>query len=173
VGKDHVQDARITAIGLLSEVFTGLTSRFAAQISEYNLAPIEFEVLIRLSRSPEGRLRMTDLSAQTSLTTSGVTRVVDRLERDSLVCRVACPSDRRSSYAVISATGRERLAAILPGHLDLIDRWFTGLLTPDQLDAMLEALRIIRDAVRPGATAGVTSSQVSVTSSQADVGGAR
>jgi DNA-binding MarR family transcriptional regulator len=152
--KDLVDDPRITAVGLLSEVCSGLVNRFAAQIAEHGLAMIEFEVLIRLSRSPEGQLRMTDLSTQTSLTTSGVTRVVDRLERDGLVRRRACPSDRRSSYTVITRAGRDRLAAVLPGHLDLIEQWFTGLLATEHLDALLGGLRVIRDAVRPGATAG-------------------
>ncbi|GIH13251.1 hypothetical protein Raf01_14230 [Rugosimonospora africana] len=155
MSKDLVKDERITAIGLLSEVFDGLSAQFSGQIAEHGLALIEFEVLIRLARSPERQLRMTDLSAQTSLTTSGVTRVVDRLERDGLVCRTACPTDRRSSYAVLTEAGRERLDAVLPGHLTVIDRWFTGLLTPDQLASMMASLRIIRDAVRPGATAGV------------------
>ncbi len=154
MGNDLVDDRRITAVGLLSEVYTGLSARFATQIAEHGLAPIEFEVLLRLSRSPEGQLRMTDLSTQTTLTTSGVTRVVDRLERDGLVRRTACPSDRRSSYTVITKAGHDRLAAVLPGHLDLIDQWFTGLLAPDQLESLLAGLRVIRDAVRPGATAG-------------------
>jgi DNA-binding MarR family transcriptional regulator len=158
-----VDDERITAIGMLSEVYSGLMGRFSAQIAEHGLALIEFEVLIRLSRSPEGQLRMTDLSTQTSLTTSGVTRVVDRLERDGLVRRTACPSDRRSSYTVITAAGRDRLAAVLPGHLELIDRSFTGLLTPEQLQALLAGLRVIRDAVRPGATAGATAAEAAAT----------
>ena len=147
-------DPRITAIGLFAEAYAGLTARFAAQFAEHRLAPVEFEVLVRLARSPDGHLRMTDLSCQTSLTTSGVTRVIDRLERDGLVCRQACPSDRRSSYAVITAPGRARLDDVLPGHLALIEEWFTGRLQPAQLDALLDALRVVRDAVRPGAVAG-------------------
>src|SRR5258707_12553143 len=113
VGSNLVDDQRITAVGLLSEVYSGLAGGFAAQIGEHGLAIIEFEVLIRLARSPEGQLRMTDLSTQTSLTSSGVTRVVDRLERDGLVCRTACPSDRPSSYAGINWAGRARRPAIL------------------------------------------------------------
>ncbi len=151
---DLTGDPRITAIGLFSEAYAGLTARFAAQLAEHRLAPVEFEVLVRLARSPAGQLRMTDLSCQTSLTTSGVTRVIDRLERDGLVCRQACPSDRRSSYAVITEPGRGRLGDVLPGHLALIEEWFTGRLQPEQLDAMLAALRVVRDAVRPGAEAG-------------------
>ena len=149
-------DTRITAMGLFSEAYAGLVARFAVHFAEHHLAPVEFEVLIRLARSAGGQLRMTDLSCQTSLTTGGVTRVVDRLERDGLVCRQACPSDRRSSYAVVTAAGRARLAEVLPGHLALIEEWFTGRLQPDQLDALLAGLRIVRDAVRPGAEAGTT-----------------
>src|SRR5436305_2688450 len=147
-------DERLTAIGLFAEAFLGLSARFGAQLAEHQLAPVEFEVLLRLARSPQGQLRMTDLSSQTSLTTSGVTRVVDRLERDGLVCREACPSDRRSSYAVITARGRKRMEEVLPGHLALIDEWFTGQLDPEQLDTVLTALRNVRDAVRTFAAVG-------------------
>lgn len=154
VHSEWVDDERITAIGLFSEAYAGLSARFAAQFAEHRLAPVEFEVLLRLARSPGGQLRMTDLSCQTSLTTSGVTRVVDRLERDGLVCRQACPSDRRSWYAVITANGRKRLDGVLPGHLALIDEWFTGRLRPEQLDTVLQAMRTVRDAVRPDAAAG-------------------
>ncbi len=147
-------DPRITAMGLFSEAFVGLNTRLACQIARHGLSMIEFEVLLRLSRSPDGQLRMTDLSSQTSLTASGVTRVIDRLERDGFVARAACPTDRRSLYAVISRAGLERLTAIMPGHLELIDEWFTGQLRPDELDGLLTSLRTVRDAVRPGAEAG-------------------
>jgi DNA-binding MarR family transcriptional regulator len=149
-----LEDPRFTAVGLFTEAFTGLTNRFAAQLEEHRLSAVEFEVLMRLARSPGNRLRMTDLAGQTSLSTSGVTRVVDRMDRDGLVGRQACASDRRSSYAVITESGRARLEEVLPGHLALVQQWFIGQLTPEQLDGMLESLRIIRDAVNPCATAG-------------------
>jgi DNA-binding MarR family transcriptional regulator len=155
VTQDRFDDPRITAAGLFAEAYAGLTARFAAQFAEYRLSTVEFEVLLRLARSPDRQLRMTDLAAQTSLSTSGVTRVVDRLERAGLVCRRSCDTDRRISYTVITDSGLTRLAEVLPGHLDLVERWFTGLLTPRQLEAALGALRTVRDAVRPGATAGV------------------
>jgi DNA-binding MarR family transcriptional regulator len=150
----NFEDPRFTAMGLFAEAFTGLNSRFATQFEQHQLSPVEFEVLMRLARSPGRRLRMTDLAAQTSLSTSGVTRVVDRMDRNSLVRREACPSDRRSSYAVITDGGLARLDETVPGHLELVQQWFVGQLAPDQLTAMLEALRTIRDAVHPCATAG-------------------
>src|SRR5215475_12820130 len=151
---DVFDDPRITAMGLLAETYLGLMTRLGCQVSQHVLSPIEFEVLLRLGRSPQGQLRMTDLAAQTSLTASGVTRVVDRLERDGLVGRTACPTDRRSLYAVVTESGRTRLEAILPDHLKMIDEWFTGRLDAEQLDNLLAGLRIVRDAVRPGAEAG-------------------
>ncbi|AEV81050.2 ykoM-like uncharacterized HTH-type transcriptional regulator [Actinoplanes sp. SE50/110] len=149
-----LDDPRLTAVGLLAEAYTGLMNRLAAQFEEHRLSTVEFEVLMRLARSPGNRLRMTDLAGQTTLSTSGVTRVVDRMERDGLVRREACPSDRRSSYAVITDAGQERLAQVLPGHLELVQRWYVGLLPPEHFTGLLDSLRTIRDAVNPSATAG-------------------
>jgi MarR family transcriptional regulator, 2-MHQ and catechol-resistance regulon repressor len=153
-GPDLSADERLTVLGLLAETFLGLAGRAADQLAEHGMSGVEFEVLLRLSRSPERRLRMSDLSAQTSLTTSGTTRVVDRLCAADLVCRLACPDDRRSTYAVLTDLGQDRLTAALPGHLDLIQRWLVGPLTPHQLEGLVAALRVVRDGVRPGATAG-------------------
>jgi MarR family 2-MHQ and catechol resistance regulon transcriptional repressor len=149
-----LNDPRFTAVGLFAEAYTGLTTRFAAQFEQHRLSSVEFEVLLRLARSPDRRLRMTDLAGQTSLSTSGVTRVVDRMDRDHLIRREACPSDRRSSYAVITDAGLARLDEILPGHLALVQQWFIGQLSPEQLAQLLDSLRTIRDAVNPCATAG-------------------
>ena len=98
---------------------------------------------------------MTDLATQTMLTTSGITRVIDRLERDGLVTRSACPTDRRGSTrpSPRRAGPAERRS---PRHLDLIEKWFTGQLSRASCD-LLASLRMFRDAVRPGATAGAAS----------------
>ncbi|WP_307845174.1 MarR family transcriptional regulator [Planomonospora sp. ID67723] len=147
-------DSRLTAMGLLAEVSSGLSAKTLPTLATAGLSEVDFETLLRLARSPGQRLRMSDLAAQTNLSTSGVTRVVDRLEREGLVVRQACATDRRASYAAITEAGTDRLAAVLPQHLADIETWFTSLLAPEQLSAFLDALRIIRDAVRPCATAG-------------------
>ncbi|HEX9999745.1 MAG TPA: MarR family transcriptional regulator, partial [Actinoplanes sp.] len=76
--------------------------------------------------------------------------------------REACPSDRRSSFAVVTEAGRQRLEEALPGHLALIQEWLIDPLTPGQLAGLQESLRIIRDAVNPCATAGSSESTVDV-----------
>ena len=60
----------------------------------------------------------------------------------------------RGSLAAITKAGIARLDAVLPGHLELVDTWFTSQLDPDELEALLKSLRTVRDAVRPDATAG-------------------
>jgi DNA-binding MarR family transcriptional regulator len=148
-------DPRLTAMGLLAETHAGLQAKFMPALTAAGLSMTDFDVLIRLVRSPGHQLRMTDLASQTALSTSGITRVVDRLEKRGLVRRESCPSDRRGAFAVLTDPGCDVIGPILQTHVRDIDRWFTGLLTPGQLDALLEALRIVRDEVRPGATAGV------------------
>ncbi|MHB1739962.1 MAG: MarR family winged helix-turn-helix transcriptional regulator [Actinomycetes bacterium] len=148
-------DVAITTFGLLMEVRDGLVARLSPQLTEHHLSVIEAEVLVRLLRSPGHRLRMADLAAQVGLTASGLTRVVDRLEQGGLVVRAACPSDRRGTFAQLTAAGRERIGQALPGHLDLIERWFIGLASPEELATLTAVLRRIRDEVRPDALAGV------------------
>ena len=55
---------------------------------------------------------------------------------------------------MITDAGLRRLDEVLPGHLELVQQWFVGQLSPAQLEQMLESLRRIRDAVNPCATAG-------------------
>lgn len=128
----------------------------AVDHAEHGLSGDDFDTLIRLARSPGRRLRMSDLGAQTSLSTSGITRVVDRLERAGSVRREADRGDRRSSYAALTGAGLERLAADVPETIATVDRWFTGLLGPQQLDGFLETLHTIRAEARPAATAGAS-----------------
>jgi MarR family transcriptional regulator, 2-MHQ and catechol-resistance regulon repressor len=151
---DLLADHRLTAVGLIIEVHGGLRAMIGAQFAQQRLPRVpDFDALIRLARSPGRRLRMCDLAAQMSLSTSGVTRLVDRLERRHLVRREPCPGDRRSSLAVLTDGGAARVTAMLPTLVDAVERWFTGLLNPEQLQATMASLRAVRDAVRPGADA--------------------
>lgn len=146
-----LDDPRLTAMGLLVEVYGGVTARLDVVHAAHGLSGTDFDVLIRLARSPGQQLRMTDLAAQTGLSTSGITRIVDRLERAGLVARQVAPGDRRSSLAVLTTAGVERLDGLLPPLLEEIDRWLTGPLSPAQLSALLDSLHTVRAGVRPHA----------------------
>jgi MarR family 2-MHQ and catechol resistance regulon transcriptional repressor len=151
---DALDDPRLTIAGLLAETWAGFAGRLTAQLAEHGLDGAEFEVLLRLARTPGGLLRMSDLAAQTSLTSSGITRLVDRLVAASLVERQACTTDRRTTYAVVTSRGRTRLEAALPGHLELIERWLVGPIPSAELAGFVATLRTLRDGVRPCAEVG-------------------
>lgn len=154
VDESRLQDPRLTAMGLLVETYKGLWSMLAPQIKEHGMSETEFEVLLRLLRTPGHRLRMSDLADQTALSTSGITRVIDRLERDGLVGRETCLNDRRGFWAALTPDGERRISGAIDGHAALVEEYFTGRLTADELDALTNALRKVRDVVRPGAVAG-------------------
>ncbi|MEJ7584316.1 MAG: MarR family transcriptional regulator [Acidimicrobiales bacterium] len=153
---DPLEDERLTLLGLFLETHDGLLRRLSPQLEEHGLPQGEFEALLRVARTPGGRLRMSDLAAQLSLSASGLTRLVDRLERRALAERQACPTDRRGAFVVVTPAGRRLVEEAVTGHAELIDRWFTGLLANKDLAAFEAALRTIRAVVHPGATAGAT-----------------
>lgn len=142
-------DDRLTAMGLLIETFTGIIERVERDMEQLGLGMSSFEVMIRLARSPDHRLRMTELAAQSTLTNSGLTRVVDRLSRAGYVERVPCATDRRGWFAALTEQGLAKIGSILPAHLETVERSFTGILPADQLDQLLGSLRTLRTVVRP------------------------
>jgi MarR family transcriptional regulator, 2-MHQ and catechol-resistance regulon repressor len=156
-----LDDPRLTAVGLFMEAHLGLSAKLSPRFAEFGVSETEFEVMLRLARTPGGRLRMSDLSAQTSLSTSGITRVVDRLERSGMAVRESCETDRRGTWARITESGSAKVVAVLGPHLEDVEEWYTGRLTAEQLAALTEALRVVRDAVHPDAVAGVDQVAVS------------
>jgi MarR family 2-MHQ and catechol resistance regulon transcriptional repressor len=143
-------------MGLLAEAHAGLMALIEPDIERHHLNLSEFEVLLRLGRSPEQRLRMTDLAAQVGMSTSGLTRLIDRLVRADLVERAACPTDRRGSFAALTPAGRQRIEAAIGPHVELIDTWLVGSLDADELTGFTTSLRKIRDRVRPQSVAGIS-----------------
>ena len=96
----------------------------------------EYEVLLAIDDSPGHRLRRVDLAAKVLLTQSGVTRLLDKLERDDLVEKVADERDRRVAYAALTEEGRRRVGAAARTHHADIAALFTARLTPRDLAAL-------------------------------------
>jgi DNA-binding MarR family transcriptional regulator len=144
--EELVDDDRITAIGLLAEASAALECHLSADLAAEGLSGPWYEVLVRLGRTPGGRLRMSDLARAVSLTTSGTTRLVDRIEAAGLIERQACATDRRVAYAALTDAGREVLARTTPVHLEGIQRHLVDVLEPDELAELERLLRKIRDA---------------------------
>lgn len=95
-----------------------------------------YDVLLQLAEAPERRLRMTELAARVLLSRSGLTRLVDRLEREGLVARAACATDARVTHAVLTQAGLQRLRQASPTHLRSIAEHVTGRLSADEMQQL-------------------------------------
>jgi len=107
---------------------------------EADLSIAEYVVLLTLRYAPEGSLPVGDLSCEVHLTKSGVTRLVDRMERAGTVQRVADESDRRSVRANITEKGRDRLRKAWPIHRRGIDEYFGSCLSDAEAATLSELL---------------------------------
>jgi DNA-binding MarR family transcriptional regulator len=99
-----------------------------------------FDVLVHLADAPEGRMRMNDLSESVLLSRSGMTRLVDRMERAGLLARGECATDRRVVYAIITAKGRNAFRRALPVAVRGVDEHFARHLTPAEERTLRAAL---------------------------------
>lgn len=148
-GLDH---PNLTTMGLFFEAHAGIAARAGARLeADHGLSGQWFEVLLRLARTPGHRLRMSDLAAQTTLSASGLTRVIDRLEAQGLVARAVCPSDRRGSYAVLTSEGEARILAAVPDHVALLTELLEDAFDPAQRETFSTLIRQLRDAANPAA----------------------
>ena len=141
-------DALITTFGRLLEVQSRLERRLGADLeARCNLPHAWFEVLLRLGRSEDDRLTMGSLAEQMSLTTGGVTRLVDRMQAAGYVERVPCPTDRRVSYAALTDSGRAKLDEAAHVHGANLRTVFAAFSDADRsrLDALLDRLREVSD----------------------------
>lgn len=102
-------------------------------LAEHQLPLASYDVLVQLVEAPEHRLRMTELADRVLLSRSGLTRLVDRLEREGLVQREPCPDDARGLNAVLTDAGFARLRAAAPTHLRGIEDYMLNRLEPGEL----------------------------------------
>jgi DNA-binding MarR family transcriptional regulator len=92
--------------------------------SQSGLTLSSYEVMLELVRAPGNRLRMAELAEKLLFTRSGITRLVDRLERDGFVERDECPHDGRGVYATLTEKGFDTFEVAAVPHVDGIRRLF-------------------------------------------------
>jgi DNA-binding MarR family transcriptional regulator len=109
-------------------------------LNEHGLTLSDYEVLLRLSREEHGMMRRVDLAESVVLTASGITRLLDGLQRAGLVEKASCPSDARVSYAKLTEAGREKLEAAAVTHLAGVDELFTSRFSEAELETLGEFL---------------------------------
>ena len=117
--------------------------------AEHGLSLTSYEVLLHVEDSGEDRMRMCDLASSVLLSRSGLTRLVDRLERDGLIARESCADDARGQFAVLTDAGREKLGAARATHLAGVRDLFLSHFSDEEQ----EKLGAAWGRVLPGASA--------------------
>jgi DNA-binding MarR family transcriptional regulator len=118
-----------------------ITRELSAQLQrEHGLTLNDYEVLLHLSHAEGGRMRRVDLAQQILLTASGITRLLEGLERSGFVCKDSCPSDARVSYAKLTDTGAAKLKEAAKTHLQDIDDLFLSRYSGSELATLGELL---------------------------------
>jgi DNA-binding MarR family transcriptional regulator len=114
-----------------------LTRELNAQlVSAHGLTLNDYEVLVRLSLAPDRRLKRVELAQSVLLTPSGITRLLDGLESAGWVEKASCPTDARVTYAVLTASGEEKLHDAAATHLSDVDRLFAQHFDEAELETL-------------------------------------
>ena len=116
----------------------------------------DFEVLVHLTDSPEGRIRVTDLARHLQWERSRVSHHVTRMERRRLVQRVECAEDGRGAFIAITPEGRAAIEQAAPGHVNSVRRLVFDTLSPEEVDdfaRIIEKVLAKLDSQQAGLTA--------------------
>ncbi len=106
-----------------------------------------YDVLIALFEAPDRKLRLGDLNKKVVLSKSGLTRLVDRLEREHLIRREKSEEDRRGAYAALTEQGEQAMRRAWPVYACGIKRYFAEPLTGQDIQSMHNALEVLNRAV--------------------------
>ncbi|MGC3860530.1 MarR family winged helix-turn-helix transcriptional regulator [Micromonospora chersina] len=104
-----------------------------------------YEILVRLSESPDRRLRMSELADATGSSRSRLSHAAARLEAAGWIRREDCPTDRRGQLAVLTDDGFATLAAAAPGHVEGVRRHLFDALSPAQVDQLRRISETLAD----------------------------
>src|SRR5579862_8655122 len=99
-----------------------------------------YDVLLQLELVPGQRMRMCELAEAVLLSRSGLTRLADRLEREGLIERQACPRDRRSTHVALTPRGLAERKRAWPVYREVIRREFAGNLDPGDAEVIADML---------------------------------
>lgn len=131
---------RVGAWAALLRTHAAVVPKLERRLAAAGMPLSWYDVLLVLNAAPGRRLRMSELGAAAVLSRERVSRVVTELEHGGLVVREPNPDDGRSSFAVVTPAGRQRLRAAAPVYLSGVDEHFAGHLTDADVRVLVRAL---------------------------------
>ena len=140
-------DWRVAAWRSFLRAHSHLVRQLEQQLQAHGKIAIgSYDVLVQLAEAPGNRLRMSELAEAVLLSRSGLTRLVDRLQKDGLVQREPDPDDARGMYTVLTAKGRDILRDASHVHLAGV----TNLVLDRLSEAAATPVAGPDDSTRPG-----------------------
>jgi DNA-binding MarR family transcriptional regulator len=137
----RIPPAKMAAWRAFLEAHARVTDVLGRELRAEESLPLTwYDVLVQLQEAPGHRLRMQELADAVLLSKSGLTRLVDRMEREGLVQRAACPDDRRGILAELTETGYETLRRTSSTHLRGVDEHFASRFTPAEAATLTDLL---------------------------------
>ena len=131
-----------------------VTRQLSARLeATHGLTLSDFDVLVQLYYAPDRALRRVDIARAVLLTASGITRLLDGLERAGWVEKRACETDARVSYAVLTEAGLQKFEAARRSHLADVDELFGSRFSEKERELLAELLgRLPQAETSPGYT---------------------
>jgi DNA-binding MarR family transcriptional regulator len=127
-------------------VHATLTRELDEELRRAHALPLtSYDVLVNLESAPDRQMRMSELADAVLLSRSGLTRLVERLEREGLLSRADCPGDARGSFAVLTDAGMARLAEARKTHLAGVRERFLSGFSDDELEQLGDHWRRLLD----------------------------
>ena len=131
------QSTGVRAFAALLRAHAASTRALNAQLlADHGLTLSDYEVLLRLAWSPDRRMRRVDLANEVLLTASGITRLLDGLEKAGWVERGTCDSDRRVVYAVLTESGLTKLREAAVSHVAQVEELFAERFNAAELETV-------------------------------------
>src|SRR4051812_28467566 len=136
--------------GRLLRGHAGIARELSASLqAEHGLTINDYEALLLLSKAEQNALRRIDLASKLVLTASGVTRLLDGLERAGWVAKRNCDSDARVTYAVLTDAGGAKLEQAACSHVRQIRSLLEERFSCDELATLTELLSRLPGAAEP------------------------
>ena len=129
-----------------------LTRQLSARLeAAHGLTLNDYDVMVHLAYTPGRRLRRVDLARSVLLSPSGITRLLDGLEREGWVKKGHCTSDARVTYAVLTDAGLAKFKAARATHIVDIEALFGSRFTPEELATLSSLFGRLLDTDEPAA----------------------
>lgn len=135
------------AWGALTRTHAAIVQRLQETLAAADFPPLPwYEVLAAVAEAPDQRMKMGDLAEALVITRGGLTKLVDRLVKAGLLERTFCETDRRVSYATLTAAGRDLLTEMRPAVIAELEVAFSANLSLAQANELRQTLDSVRSS---------------------------